>query len=55
MGECVCVCVWMCVCVCVVDLRPLTWWDYGFEFRREHRCLSLVIVVFCQVEVFASG
>jgi len=27
----------------------------GFEFRRGHVCLSVVSVVCCQVEVFASG
>ena len=37
------------------SLRPLVCWDCGFEFRREHGCLSLVSVVFCQVEVSATG
>jgi hypothetical protein len=36
-----------------VDLRPLAYWDCGFESRRGHRCLSLVNVVCCQVS--ASG
>ena len=38
-----------------VGLRPLDFWDCGFESRREHGCLSLMSVVFCQVEVSASG
>jgi hypothetical protein len=38
-----------------VGLRPLTCWDCGFEFRRGHGCLSVVIVVCCQVEVSATG
>jgi hypothetical protein len=32
-------------------MRPLACWDCGFESRQEHGCLSLVSVVFCQVEV----
>jgi hypothetical protein len=36
-------------------LRLLACWDCGFECRRGHGCLSLVIVVCCQVEVSASG
>jgi len=38
-----------------VGLRPLVCWDCGFESRRGHGCLSLVRVVFCQVEVSASA
>jgi hypothetical protein len=38
-----------------VGLRPLTYWDFGFESRRRHGCLSLVSVVCCQVDVPASG
>jgi len=38
-----------------VGLRPLTYWDSGFECRRGHGCLSLVSIVWCQVEVSASG
>jgi len=38
-----------------VGLRPFDWWDFEFESRWKHAYLSLVIVVFCQVEVFASG
>jgi hypothetical protein len=38
-----------------VGLRPLAYWDCGFESRREHGCLFLVSVVCCQVEVSASG
>jgi hypothetical protein len=30
-------------------------WNCGFESRREYGCLSLVSVVYCQVEVSASG
>jgi hypothetical protein len=38
-----------------VGLRPLVYWDCGFESRRGHGCMSLVSVVCCQVEVSASG
>jgi hypothetical protein len=38
-----------------MGLRPLASWDWGFEFRRRHDCLSLVSVVSCQVEVSESG
>jgi hypothetical protein len=38
-----------------VGLRPFARWDYGFESPRRHGCLSVVIVVCCQVEVSASG
>jgi len=38
-----------------VGLRPLDWWDCGFESRRGHGCLSLVSVVCCKVEVSATG
>jgi hypothetical protein len=42
-----------------VAARSKAWvcgrWDCGFEFRRGDGCLSLVIVVCCQVEVSASG
>jgi len=38
-----------------VVLRSLACWDCGFESRRGHGCLSLMIVVCCQVEVSASG
>jgi len=37
-----------------VGLRPSSSWDFGFEFRRGHGCLSLVSVVFVQVELSAS-
>jgi hypothetical protein len=37
-----------------VDLRPLTYWDCGFESRLGHGCLSVVSVVCCQVEVSAT-
>ena len=36
-------------------LRPLSLWDCGFESCRGHGCLSVVGVVFCQVEVPATG
>ena len=39
---------WVCSCW-------LAGWDWGFEPRRGHGCLSLVIVVCCQGEVFAPG
>jgi hypothetical protein len=38
-----------------VGLRPLACWDCGFESRRRYGCLSLVIVVCCQVQVSATG
>jgi hypothetical protein len=38
-----------------VGLRPLASYDCGFESRRRHRCLSVVNVVCCHVEVSASG
>ena len=38
-----------------VGMRPFACWDCGFEFRQGHGCLSLVSVVWCQVEVSASG
>jgi len=38
-----------------VGLGPFTCWDCGFEFRWGHGRLSLVDVVFCHVDVSASG
>jgi hypothetical protein len=38
-----------------IGLLPLTDWDCGFEFRRGHECLSHVSVVYCRVEVPATG
>jgi hypothetical protein len=38
-----------------VCLRPLAYWDCGFESQRGHGCLSLVSVVCCQVEVSATS
>jgi len=38
-----------------VGLRPLACWDCGYESRRGHGCLSLVNVVWCQVEISVSG
>jgi hypothetical protein len=37
-----------------VGLRPLAYWDFGFESSRGHGCLSVVSVVCCQVEVSAT-
>jgi len=34
---------------------PLAGWDCGFESRQRRRCLSLVSVVWCQVEISASS
>jgi hypothetical protein len=36
-------------------LRPLAYWDWRFESRRRHGCLSLVSVLGCQVEVSARA
>jgi hypothetical protein len=38
-----------------VGLRPLACWDCGFDSRRQHASLSVVSVMFCQVEVSESG
>jgi len=38
-----------------VNLQQLACWDCGFESRRVHGCLSRVSVVWCHVEVSASG
>jgi len=38
-----------------VGLLPFIFWDCGFESRLVHGYLSLVSVVCCQVEVFATG
>jgi len=38
-----------------VGLRPFACWDCGFESRKGHGCLSLVIVVCYHVEVSATG
>jgi hypothetical protein len=59
--SCVCRIIWYSVANFLradpsgVGLRPLAYWDCGFESRREHGCLSVVSVVCCQVEVSASG
>jgi hypothetical protein len=37
------------------ELRPIAGWDCGFESRRGNGCLSVVNVVYCQVEVPATG
>jgi hypothetical protein len=31
-------------------LRPLACWDCGYEYRRGHGCISVLSVVYCQVE-----
>ena len=36
-------------------LRPLACCDCGFESHRWHGCLSVVIIVCCQVEVSATS
>jgi hypothetical protein len=36
-------------------LRPLTCWECGLESHRGHGCLSVLIVVCCQVEVSATN
>jgi hypothetical protein len=36
-------------------LRPLSYWDGGFESLRRHGYLSHVSVMFCQVMVSATG
>ena len=33
-----------------VGMRSLAFWDWGFESRRRHWCVCLVIVVYCHVE-----
>jgi hypothetical protein len=38
-----------------MGLRPLACRGCGFEFRRGHGCLSVVIVVCCQVEASTLG
>lgn len=43
-----------CRAVEAMGLRSLVGWDCGFQFRRVHRCLSLVSVVWCQVEIPAD-
>jgi len=43
------------VVILIVGLRPLACCDRGFESHREHGCLSVVSVVWCQVEVSATS
>jgi hypothetical protein len=38
-----------------VGLRPLAYWDCGFESQVGHVSLSLVSVVCCQVEISATS
>jgi hypothetical protein len=38
-----------------VGLRPLAFYDRGFESHRGHSFLSVVCVVCCQVEVSATS
>ena len=35
--------------------RPLACWECGFESHRRHGCLSVVIVVCCQVQISATS
>jgi hypothetical protein len=37
------------------DLRPLACWNCGFYSRREHKCLCVVNVEECEVQVSAVG
>jgi len=53
---------WLCVsagpsgrAIELVGLRLLAYWDYRFESRRRHGCMSVVSVVWCRVLVSASG
>ena len=39
----------------LLKLRPIACWECRFESRRREGCLSLVNVVFCQVEVSATS
>jgi hypothetical protein len=36
-------------------LRRRLFWDCGLESRRGHACLSVVNVVYCQVDVHVRG
>jgi len=36
-------------------MGPLACWDCGFEYGRGHGCLSVLSVVFCQIEVSAMS
>jgi len=38
-----------------VGIWPLTWWDWGFEFRRGHGYLSTVNVVCCAGRGLCNG
>jgi len=38
-----------------MGMPSLACWGCGFKSRRGHGCLSVVIVVCCQVEVSLSG
>jgi len=38
-----------------VGVRPLTYWERGFQSHRMYGCLSVVSGVFCQEEVPATG
>jgi hypothetical protein len=63
------ICSWVCSCtlLTVVVLIPaaarsnawvccpLTCWNYEFESHHRHKCLSLLSVVCCQVEVSTTG
>jgi hypothetical protein len=34
-----------------MGVLPLAFWDFGFEIRGRHGCLSLASVVCCEIEV----
>jgi len=38
-----------------VGLWPLTSWDFGFEFRLGHGCLSVVLAVCCAGRRVCTG
>ena len=38
-----------------ISLRPFACWDCGFESHQRHRCLCVVSVGYCQVEVSATA
>jgi len=42
-------------CIYSKGLRPLACWDRGLESHWRHGSLSVVSVVCCQVEVFATS
>ena len=38
-----------------IGVRPLVYWDCGFESFQGHGCLSLATVARCQVEFSATS